>query len=202
MRPCISVLIVEDNMDDFFLLEETLSSAEEVEIAIRHEVKLEGALSAAAEDNLDVAIIDLALPDSFGLETFDRFHRQHPQIPTIIMTGATDREMGMEAVRRGAQDYLFKGETSSVAIIHSIRYAIERQRLMTELKEALERVKQLEGMLPMCSICKNIRDDKGYWNSVETYITRHSEAVFSHSLCPDCAHKHYQEFLPSRPDGE
>lgn len=202
MKPRIVVLIVEDSLDDFFLLEETLTTAEEVEVVLLHVSRLEEAVAAAAGGGVDVAIIDLALPDSFGLETFAVFHQHHPLLPTIIMTGAMDREMAMEAVRRGAQDYLFKGETSSIAIIHSIRYAIERQRLMTELKEALERVKQLEGMLPICSICKNIRDDKGYWNSVESYISHHSTAIFSHSICPDCAHKHYQEFLPPRLAGE
>jgi len=196
MKQRITVLIVEDSLDDFYLLEETLSTAEDIEVVLRHVSRLEEAVAAAAEGGVDVAIIDLALPDSFGLDTFDVFHRHHPLIPTIIMTGAMDREMALEAVRRGAQDYLFKGENTSRAVIHSIRYAIERQRLTTALKEAMERVKQLEGMLPICSICKNIRDDKGYWNSVESYITHHSMAVFSHSICPDCAQKHYKEFLP------
>lgn len=202
MKSNITVLIVEDSLDDFYLLEETLTTAEEVEVVLLHVSRLAEAVTAAAAGGVDVAIIDLALPDSFGLDTFDVFHRHHPLIPTIIMTGALDREMAMEAVRRGAQDYLFKGENTSTAIIRSILYAIERQRLMTELKEAMDRVKQLEGMLPICSICKNIRDDKGYWNSVESYITHHSMAVFSHSICPDCARKHYQEFLLPRPTDE
>jgi hypothetical protein len=55
-----------------------------------------------------------------------------------------------------------------------------------QLEEALARVKQLQGLLPICSYCKKIRDDKNYWYQVEHYITQHSEAQFSHGMCPDC----------------
>jgi DNA-binding NtrC family response regulator len=199
MKQKITVLIVEDSSDDYFLLEEVLTSAEEVEAVILHESRLDGAFSAAENGKIDVAIIDLALPDSFGLDTFLAFHQRHPTIPTIIMTGAKDQEMAFLAVGKGAQDYLFKGEPSSTAIIRSIRYAIERQRLMSELRNALDHVKQLQEMLPICAICKNIRDDKGYWNSIEAYISDHTDTVFSHSICPVCAQKHYKEFLRRKP---
>jgi hypothetical protein len=62
-----------------------------------------------------------------------------------------------------------------------------------ELKEALTKVKILSGFLPICSLCKKIRDDKGYWNKIETYIRNHSEAEFTHGFCPECAEKHYPE---------
>ncbi len=68
---------------------------------------------------------------------------------------------------------------------------IEKDNLIIELKNALEKVKTLNGLLPICSSCKNIRDDKGYWNNLESYIETHSEAAFSHSLCPDCSDKFY-----------
>ncbi|MCG8619883.1 MAG: PAS domain-containing protein [Desulfobacterales bacterium] len=62
----------------------------------------------------------------------------------------------------------------------------ERERLVTDLKKALSRIKTLSGLLPICASCKKIRDDKGYWNLLESYIESHSHACFSHSLCPDC----------------
>lgn len=193
----ISVLIVEDNPDDYLILQEVFQSSTELEAVLFHEDLLEGALSAAENKEFDAAIVDLSLPDSFGLDTFVSFHERHPLIPTIIMTGARDQEMAYEAVRKGAQDYLFKSELSSAAIIRSIRYAIERQRLTTDLRKALAHVKQLQGMLPICSICKNIRNDQGYWRSVEAYIYEQLEVAFSHSICPDCAKKHYSEFIKS-----
>ena len=61
------------------------------------------------------------------------------------------------------------------------------QQKTIELQDALNQVKQLKGLLPICASCKKIRDDKGYWNQIESYIKRHSEAEFSHSICPECA---------------
>ena len=69
----------------------------------------------------------------------------------------------------------------------------EREKLIFELQDALSQVKTLSGLLPICSICKNIRDDKGYWNQLETYMHQHSDIQFSHGLCPDCAKKYYPE---------
>ena len=69
----------------------------------------------------------------------------------------------------------------------------ERNRYVEELQEALKEVKQLSGMLPICASCKKIRDDKGYWNQIESYIGAHSEAKFSHGICPDCVKKLYPE---------
>lgn len=196
MKQKITVLIVEDNPDDYLILQEVLKSSIEVEAALLYESRLEGALSAAGNENnaIDVAIVDLSLPDSFGLDTFVAFHERYPMIPTIIMTGARDQEMAFEAVRKGAQDYLFKSELTSAAIIRSIRYAIERQHLTTDLRTALIHIKKLQGMLPICAVCKNIRDDKGYWNRVEEYISKYLDVEFSHGICPECAQKHYPEF--------
>jgi len=69
----------------------------------------------------------------------------------------------------------------------------EKERLIRELKKALEDIKQLSGLLPICSNCKKIRDDKGYWNQIEGYIRDHSEAEFSHGICPECAKELYPD---------
>jgi len=69
----------------------------------------------------------------------------------------------------------------------------EREKLVLELQGALENVKTLSGLLPICANCKKIRDDKGYWNQIEAYISDHSEADFSHSICPECAKKLYPD---------
>jgi DNA-binding NtrC family response regulator len=193
LKQKISVLVVEDSLDDYFFLKRVLDSSEEIEANFFHEDRLERAISVAKNKVIDVAIIDLCLPDSFGLDTYVAFHEKYPLIPTIIMTGYKDHQMAFAAVQKGAQDYLIKGEPSATAIIRTIRYAIERQRLTTELKTALDHIKQLQGMLPICSVCKNIRDDKGYWNRIESYISEHSEVKFSHGLCPDCARKIYPD---------
>lgn len=83
------------------------------------------------------------------------------------------------------------------SIIHDVsaRKEVEREkeRLIDKLQKALSEVKTLRGFLPICASCKKIRDDKGYWNQIESYISKHSEAEFSHSICPECARKLYPD---------
>jgi len=74
----------------------------------------------------------------------------------------------------------------------------ERERLIEELKEALAEVKALSGLLPICASCKSIRNDQGYWQQIEAYIKEHSEAEFSHSVCPECARKLYPEVFEKK----
>ena len=82
-------------------------------------------------------------------------------------------------------------------------FVLELLALMTTMlgrqsRQLRQRVRALEGLLPLCSFCKSIRDDQQNWVRLEEYITQHSEAVFSHGLCPDCARKHYGEFYPPK----
>jgi hypothetical protein len=90
----------------------------------------------------------------------------------------------------------------AVAVIRDItaRKAAERERedLIAELNEALAKVKTLSGFLPICSSCKKIRDDSGYWNQIETYINEHSEAQFSHGLCPECTKTLYPKLFKAK----
>jgi PAS domain S-box-containing protein len=78
---------------------------------------------------------------------------------------------------------------------------LHNEELIDKLREALEKVKTLRGFLPICAGCKKIRDDQGYWSQVESYIASHSEAVFSHGICPDCAHRLYPEYYPPPDEG-
>ncbi|MGA9755570.1 MAG: hypothetical protein WBV23_10560 [Desulfobaccales bacterium] len=78
------------------------------------------------------------------------------------------------------------------------RLMSEKERMIVELHEATEKIKILKGFLPICSHCKKIRNDEGYWQQLEKYISEHSEAQFSHGICPTCAEKHYSELLPGK----
>lgn len=85
------------------------------------------------------------------------------------------------------------------------RAEIEQDRTIEELQKALAQVKQMSGMLPICSSCKKIRDDRGYWNAVEKYVTDHSDATFTHGLCPDCKEKFIagaKKFLQEKPKSD
>ena len=103
-------------------------------------------------------------------------------------------------MRAGALDYLVKSRIDSALLERSIGYAVERssverrlEEAIDELKDALASIKTLRGLLPICSVCKSIRDDKGYWNRLESYVRDHSSAEFSHSICPRCFKTHYPD---------
>ena len=81
-------------------------------------------------------------------------------------------------------------------IYFSIRRLSESRKCISNYKKVNKEIKILRGIIPICSICKKIRDDKGYWNQLESYMKKHSEAEFSHGLCPDCAEKYYPDVNP------
>jgi hypothetical protein len=83
-------------------------------------------------------------------------------------------------------------------VISNARNFQEKEELIGELQEALAKVKTLRGLLPICANCKKIRDDRGYWNRIEAYIGQHTDAQFSHGICPDCAKKLYPELFEEK----
>lgn len=84
---------------------------------------------------------------------------------------------------------------SFVDISRRKQLEVEQQTLIQKLQDALEKIKTLRGLIPICAACKNIRDDQGFWHHVEEYISKHSEAKFSHGVCPKCMKKLYPEVI-------
>lgn len=104
-------------------------------------------------------------------------------------------EIGYEIVGLVGSAIMLGGIVFIKPIFLSLATAERQQReSVEELQDALSQVKLLSGYLPICASCKKIRDDKGYWNQIESYIHDHSEAEFSHGICPDCAKKLYGEY--------
>jgi hypothetical protein len=104
-----------------------------------------------------------------------------------------------EASEAGAAAYVTKppdrGELQRAITIATARFAdlVALRKANAELKKALDEVKTLTGLLPMCCFCKKVRTDEGYWQQVDAYITSHTTAKVSHGFCPECARKHYPE---------
>jgi len=148
-------------------------------------------------------ILDWMMPVMDGFEVLSRVRAvPSSQPPYIIMLTARGEKLDIIAgLDAGADDYLAKPfDTGELrARVDVGRRMIEMQeRLALQVQELLkagEQIKILQGIIPICSFCKNIRDDQGYWNQVEAYVSRYSEAKFSHSICPDCMKKHYPEFI-------
>ena len=193
MSEGLRILIVEDNPADADLIREMLPQTDSLHFESESVPRLSGALARLERKDIDLVLLDLGLPDNQGLSTFHALRKAAPDIPVIVLSGNDDQELAIAAVRDGAQDYLVKGRFGGDLLVRAARYAMERERLISELREALARIKALSGLLPICSSCKKIRDDKGYWSQVESYIARHSEATFTHGLCPDCAKKYFPE---------
>jgi DNA-binding NtrC family response regulator len=148
---------------------------------------------ALMQDNpANLAIIDIGLPDISGIEVLRRIKSRHPGTAVIILTGNATLNSAIEAANMGAFSYVLKPYDIEQLLLN-IRRAMEKQRaeeererLILELQDALAKVKRLEGIIPICAYCKKIRDDKKSWQQLERYITDHSEAHFSHGICPEC----------------
>lgn len=166
---------------------------------------LEEAIAAILLDGEEVVLLDLGLPDSQGLETVKNFCGRFPRLAVVVMTGTDDENLGLEALKHGAQDYLVKGQFDDRELKRVIRYAVERkdllndkEELIEQLREALTRVKQLTGLLPTCADCRRIRTPENKWVQMESYISAHSDAVFSHGYCDACAARHLKEIEEER----
>lgn len=144
-----------------------------------------------------LAILDWMMPGLDGPEVCKKLRQMaHPAPPyVILLTALTRKEDVVVGLQAGADDYLTKpfdrGELHArvqvgLRVLDLQRKLAER---IAELEEALSRVKQLQGLLPICAYCKRVRDDQNYWQQVESYLTGHSEARFSHSICPECYSK-------------
>src|SRR5438067_6392879 len=133
MAPAIQVLLVEDNPGDAMLLQRSLNSrAQDFEVAWVD--RLVPALERVAAGKFDIVLLDLQLPDSNGLMTFVQMFAAAPALPILILSGLGDEEVGLQAVRTGAEDYLIKGRINPGALARAIRYAIERHRFRETIR--------------------------------------------------------------------
>lgn len=162
--------------------------------------RLDAALKELEHARPDVVLLDMGLPDSSGPDTIRAVCGRFPKLPVIVMTGLDDEETGLEALKDGAQDYLVKGQFGYRELKRTVTYALERKELLnekealiTQLQDALEKVKQLTGLLPICADCKRIRADDGKWMQLEAYISGHSEAMFTHGFCDGCYKRRVKE---------
>lgn len=144
-----------------------------------------------------IAILDWMMPGMTGLEICQRARQRVETAPVylILLTARGDRADLVRGLEAGANDFVIKpyDRDELRARLQVGMRVVELQaslaRRVQELESALTRVKQLQGLLPICSYCKKIRDDQNYWQRVENYISEHSEVTFSHGICPDCYKK-------------
>ena len=155
----------------------------------------------------DLVVTDIRMPVMDGLQMAHAIHDLSPEVRIIVTTAHSESAYILEAIEAGIDHYVLKpidvqrfasaldkccrdilAQQAQQALL---RHHEERERLIGELRNALEEIQTLKGILPICCFCKNIRNDEGYWEQVESYISRFSQAEFSHSVCPTCLQKNY-----------
>lgn len=182
------------------------------------------ALNMVSEQEFDLMLLDVMMPAMDGFEVCRqvRLLPDKKNLPIIFLTAKTEKNDIVRGLELGAVDYVTK-PFNSHELLARVQTHLELkkardllnerntelksknhrlQQLNKELQDALKKIKTLEGILPICSICKSIRDDKGYWNRVEAYFSESSGLEFTHSICPVCAQKHYPELDLFRDENE
>jgi len=199
------ILIVDDNPANLILME---SHLEGLPVDCVKVLSGQEAVKAAAEDDFALVLLDVQMPGMDGFETAAALRDQGKThfVPIIFITAMDQKTYEFKGYESGAVDYISKPVDedilrSKVRIFMDLcvqKRIIESQRAelslkVTELQKAIDEIKVLRGIIPICVHCKKIRDDAGYWESVEQYIQEHSEAGFSHGICPDCLKKHFPD---------
>ncbi len=138
-KPSTHILLLEDNPGDVGLLKETLSAETTFPCRMDISSKLSDGLKRLSQEPFDAVVLDLYLPDSSGLETLNQVHHAVPQIPIVVLTGLSNPETATEAMREGAEDFLSKDDLSGPLFVRTIRYALERHKLLMNLQEKEER---------------------------------------------------------------
>jgi len=142
----IKVLLVEDNPGDARLLRLLLDEAGATEFELTHVTTLAAALDQLTKGNFSLMLLDLSLPDATGFDTVTRAHAAAQSLPIVVLTGLNDETVAVEAVRKGAQDYLVKGQITGSLLARALHYAVERKRNEVELTKLNELKNQFLGM--------------------------------------------------------
>ncbi len=138
MNKRLQILVVEDNAGDYLLIEQMLLEIRDFQKDIIHVDALAEAIQNIQKKNFDVILLDLSLPDSYGIDSFFRISQNAPQTPVLILSGLNDMKFAHDAVKNGAQDYLVKGEFEEKLLAKSITYSIERKNSIELLRESQE----------------------------------------------------------------
>jgi diguanylate cyclase (GGDEF)-like protein/PAS domain S-box-containing protein len=176
----LNILLVEDNPGDARLVREYLQSDPTVNVALEHAKTLVEAQALLSHNSFDAILLDLSLPDVHGLDTLRRM-RAHSAAPIIVLTGAEDDQLGLEALHEGAQDYLVKGEIPGSLLSRSIRYAIERLKTLGALRRSEERYELViaatsDGIWDW-DLVNGTLDFSAQWNAMLGYSARAVQAT-------------------------
>ncbi len=192
------ILIVDDTPANIQILNETLKDDYEIYFAMNGKDALQNAQTLIP----DLVLLDIMMPGMDGYEVCGVLKRNSllKDIPVIFITALNQENHETRGLGLGAIDYItkpFNPEIIKLRVNNHLELKRHRDALALrneELREALSKIKTLSGLLPICASCRKIRDDEGYWSQIEAYVSRHTDAEFSHGICPDCAKRLYPDF--------
>ncbi len=203
----LSILIIEDSPEDRSSYQRFLRESTIYEFRFTEAGTLAEGIAACRESTFDGVLLDNFLPDGEGVTFFDELPSGEDGYTffTIMLTGQGSETIAAQALSGGATDYLPKRLVDRDTLAQAVHSAHERfelrrnvareqqekDRVIEELRIALEEVKRLSGLLPICAHCKSIRKDDGYWQQVENYFSEYVGTRFTHGICPDCLQKHF-----------
>jgi CheY-like chemotaxis protein len=186
------ILVVDDQEVNVLLLERMLRGAGYVSITSTMDPN--EVCELHRRNRYDLILLDLLMPVMDGFKVMEGLKEieEGSYLPVLVITAQPDHKL--RALKTGAKDFISK-PFDLAEVLARVHNMLEVRLLHTELRKALEHVKLLSGLLPICMWCKKIRDDQGYWNAIEHYLSQHSEAEFTRGICPDCKRKYSGEML-------
>ncbi|PKN76469.1 MAG: response regulator [Deltaproteobacteria bacterium HGW-Deltaproteobacteria-10] len=209
-----SVLIVDDDIVNIKILGSALIAEYEILFALSAQEGINSAIS----NQPDIILLDILMPLMDGYEACRLLKEDERtrDIPVIFITAKDSEEDEAKGFDVGGVDYITKPFSLIVAkarINTHISLNLTSQELaskniilaarLEELEKVRKEIKDIESIIPICSYCKKIRDDKNYWEQLESYMYKYSEMKFSHSICPDCYEQHIiPQLLPDRNNGK
>ncbi|MDP8201783.1 MAG: response regulator [Candidatus Tenebribacter burtonii] len=191
------ILIVDDKLANLIALETLLQN---IDIDCIRALSGNEALQLTLEHEFALALIDVQMPEMDGFETVELMRNVTitKYLPVIFVSAIySDDFYKIKGVEAGAVDFITKPIVPKVLIgkvkifLELYSQKLQLEKTVSELEKALSEIKTLSGLIPICSSCKKIRDDSGFWTNVEHYIAARSDVDFSHAICPDCMKKEY-----------
>ncbi|OGC10418.1 response regulator receiver protein [candidate division KSB1 bacterium RBG_16_48_16] len=163
-----------------------------------------------AENAPKLAILDWIMPRLSGVDVCKKLRQTErgKQVYALLLTAKGGKEDVVEGLRAGANDYVSKPVDRDILRARLevgarlVQLQEDLQKRFDDLQQALVKVHKLQGLLPICSYCKKIRDDQNYWHQVEKYLSEHSGTQFSHGICPECKEKVMKDLNLHRGDPE
>ena len=194
------VLIAEDDAMVAMLTQSELESIGMIVVGTAYDGRV--AAEMTCELKPDVVLMDITMPHMDGIEAAAVIQARCPT-PVVILSAHHESELVDRATAAGVGAFVLKppqaAELERAITIAVVRHAdlIALRALNRHLEKALSEVKTLRGLLPICCLCKKVRDDNDYWNDVDVYVMKHTDAEFTHAYCPECLEKHFAGSTPT-----